>query len=666
MKRFVMLAGVAAIFVTLMLGAVGVQRAHAAGAGDLFGGIGETLGQNSVSTCAYDNMGWIICPVLRATSQAGDYAFTFVSQTFMEVDINLFDGDSGAMQAWGVIRIIANVLFVIAFLFIVYSLITGQGVSNYNLKRLVPRFILAVIFVNISYYICQAMVDVSNVAGYTVYQVFVDGIANSIGPSAMPLASEPGKYDVSPLFDIVAGVITKQEIAWVLLAPLAAVVMSAAVICSIMIVVLIIRQTLVVTLVLLAPLAFFAYLLPNTSDYFSKWLRLFVHTLILFPIIALLVGAGQIVSASILKAGSSEYKVDNDTIMVDNSQNSATLYLVAVGAAVLPLAGTWYAFKAAVQGLDAAGARVSQNGLRRSSRERDEKAKKREQTALDLNKKSMMLRGINRLQQLNVAQDGESNGTVFGKIGGAYRGRGKHQAKSPEQAKFDTQVQDRLNEIRQNAAATGMSPQETYSQALQRYQDRVGDANNGDLNINSYEGIDLKASEAYLLESLGKGSGSSVGVAGVVAASSPQEDKKDEKKSAGISSLNRDGKSAGGGGAGEQKDPYRPPSAGGVSAPGVQPVAGSGAVPSQGGATVVIQQGGPTPGAAPADAGIPASNGNGFAARRPAQSSNELLAKARAAKYVADSQGAQDASIDDIEKAMESTAETEPPKDVSA
>ena len=690
MKRLASFWGVAAFVVAMTLSVIGLQQAQAFD----FGGGGAAVPQNPVSTCAYDNLGWIICPVLRATSQAGDYAFTFVSEKFMVVDVNLFDTDSGAMQASGVMSAIANVLFVIAFLFIVYSLITGKGMDNYNIKRLVPRFILAVIFVNVSFYICQAMVDISNVIGYTVYQALVDGIAGNIGPSAMPLASEPGKYDVSPLFDITAGVITKQEIAWVLLAPMTAVVMSAAVICSILIVVLIVRQTLVVALVLLAPLAFFAYLLPNTTDYFSKWLKLFIHILILYPIIAILVGTGQIVSASILKAGSSDYKVDNDTILVSGSQNSATLYLVAVGAAVLPLAGTWYVFKAATNGLDAAGAKVSRNGLRRSSRERDEKVKQREQTNMDLNKKSMMLRGINRLQQLNVAQDGESKASVFGKMGGAYRSRSKHQAKSPEQAKFDSQVQERLSEIRSKSAATGASPQEMYSQALQKYQEKGGDTTNGDFNINSYEGIDLKASEAYLLESLGKGGVATSTAVGAVAANSAaaqqgggqKADEKEEKKSAGISSLNRDGKQSGGGGGGgggqEPSDPYKAPSTGGISIPatGSSPsqqaaalagatshyskpgASGGGTAPTiPEGATVIIQQVAPTQDSAGSAMGP--GNVAGYAARRPMQSSNELLAKARAAKYVAETQDLIADGDDDILRAAENANTPDTPND---
>ncbi|MBH1980378.1 type IV secretion system protein [Candidatus Saccharibacteria bacterium] len=642
---------VATGILTLLLAFSYSSVANAVSADEILPGSGN----GSVTTCSYENLGWVLCPVLTATATAGDFAFTFMVQSFTQLEIGLFNSGSGAAQAGAIVRTIANVLFVIAFLLIVYSLMTGRGIGNYNLKRLVPRFIVAVIFVQASFYICQVMIDISNIVGVWIQQALVEGVAKNIGASAMPIASKLGE-DINPLSSIANGVMTKSDIAWPLLAPLAAIVMSAAIICSVLIVLLIIRKVLVVALALIAPLAFVAYLLPNTSDYFSKWLKLFVHTLLLFPVISVLIGTGQIVSASILKAGGSDYQVENDDIIVNKKSGSATLYLVAAGAAVLPLVGTWYAFKAVTNGIDAAGARVSRDGFRRSSKEREEKAKQREQTTMDMNKQSMMLRGINRLQQLNVAKEGEST-SIFSRATGAHRGRGKHATKSPEQARFDDQVQQRLGEIRSGASASSSTPQEVYSQALQRYQDRVGDASDGGLNINSYEGIDLKASEAYLLESLGKGS-SAVGAVVATGGNDGKKDEKqeDEKKSAGISSLNRDGKNGSGSsgnngsGGGDQapQDAYRPPSTGGA---GIAPQ-GSAPMPSpQGGAPVIVQQI-TSPGAAEALAGMSSgvASGTGYAPRRLAQDNNELLAKARAAKYVAETQDLLVQETDPVDK----------------
>ncbi len=461
------------------------------------------------TTCAIDNVGWIVCPVLRSAAKAADSAFTFVSDNFLAVEVALLDSKSGTAEAWSSTRNIANILFVVAFLVVIYSLVTGRGVGNYNIKRMLPRFIIGAILVNVSYYICQILIDISNIAGSSIMSLF-SGIARSIGTTGMPIAAEVGSDKATVLIDITSSVLGKVGVAWVLFAPLAAIVLSIAITCAIIIVLLIVRKTLIIALILLSPIAFVAYLLPNTEHYFSKWMKVFLQTLLLFPVIALLLGAGQVVSATIIKAGADGgYQVrDDEYTPRDNGgisfrQTSATLRLVAAGAAVLPLLATWTVFKAVLAGADTAALRLKQ-GSRRSSHHREDSAKKREQAAMDLNKKSMMLKGINRLQQINAVQDGDSNLSLIGRMGGSHRSR-KKQQKSSEQMQFDQQVQGRLNELREGGAGN-QTPQQVYSQALQRYQDAESASSDGQFNINSYEGIDLKASEAYLLESIGKGS----------------------------------------------------------------------------------------------------------------------------------------------------------------
>ncbi|MBI3889596.1 hypothetical protein HY312_03415, partial [Candidatus Saccharibacteria bacterium] len=59
-------------------------------------------------------------------------------------------------------------------------------------------------------------------------------------------------------------------------------------------------------LVVISPLAFVMYLLPNTEKYFSKWLSMFWKLLLVFPIIGLLLGGGQLASTVILAAGSQD------------------------------------------------------------------------------------------------------------------------------------------------------------------------------------------------------------------------------------------------------------------------------------------------------------------------------------------------------------------------
>ena len=57
---------------------------------------------------------------------------------------------------------------------------------------------------------------------------------------------------------------------------------------------LIIRQALIVLLTVLSPIAFVAFLLPNTQALFNRWRRLFITLLVLYPIVSMLFGAGSL------------------------------------------------------------------------------------------------------------------------------------------------------------------------------------------------------------------------------------------------------------------------------------------------------------------------------------------------------------------------------------
>lgn len=636
-----------------------------------YGGMLGSNNASSVSSCALDQIGWIVCPVVRSVAIVADSAFTFITQDFLVIDIDLFDSSSATNTVWGMMRNVANVLFVIFFLVIVYSLISGSGVNNYDLKRLVPRLLIAAILVNISFFVCQLAIDIVTVIGASILDL-IKAVLGSGTITGMPL--DKSREDLRVLGEIASQTLANTKVAWILLAPIVAVVFSAAIICSVILVILILRKVAIIALVLLAPLAFVAYLLPNTEQYFSKWMKLFIHLLLIFPIVALLLGTGQIVSAAIIKSENSQqsagYKQNGDEYTTTNGagQASATLRLIAAGAAILPLAGTWYAFKGMTALMDSAGVRIA-NGRRGEQRsDRREKEVSRREAALDLNKKSQMLSGVNKIQQLTAMQDGGSGISLLGRAG---RRMYKKPMKSAEQKEFDAKVQDRLEELR---GAGNISPQQNYLQALQRYQDKQADiagggGDNDSLSINSYEGIDLKASEAYLLESLGKGAANTLNTTNNIqtnnanatennttnnkngkAAAKSGDDK--EKKSAGISSLDRDGGNGGNNGnsnsSGDTNDSYRAPTANSQAAltnaldsAGVTSgVSSGGAASSSAGPTVIVQAG-TAPTASTVEGRRSASVG-----RPQALTGTEMKAKARAAKYLAQSQEAMIAAGD--------------------
>ena len=118
-------------------------------------------------------LGWLICPASGALSKAIDSIYGTVEE-FLIVNPISSDDSSTIHIVWEYVKGITNIVFIIFLLVVVYSHLTGLGISNYNLKRILPRLIVVAILVNLSFIICQIALDVSNLIGYSLHDVFIN------------------------------------------------------------------------------------------------------------------------------------------------------------------------------------------------------------------------------------------------------------------------------------------------------------------------------------------------------------------------------------------------------------------------------------------------------------------------------------------------------------
>ena len=274
----------------------------------------------SGSSCAIEGVGWIVCPVVNFMASIADSAFSFLSDSFLQVDTDIVSTTSSTYTVWSTMRTIANVLFVIAFLIIIFSQLTGQGIANYGIKKILPRIIISAILVNVSFFVCQIAVDLSNILGVSL-KGFFEGVGNGLElyNSETPPSTWQG---------LAGGILAGTAVAagaWALGATVLIPMLIGAVLALIMVFfILILRQMLIVLLIVLAPLAFVAFLLPNTEQWFTKWRKMFTGLLLVFPIIGLLFGASSLVSDIL----SGIYSGSNGNTIGD---------VVAAGILVLPL-----------------------------------------------------------------------------------------------------------------------------------------------------------------------------------------------------------------------------------------------------------------------------------------------------------------------------------------
>lgn len=261
----------------------------------------------TTTSCAVEGIGWILCPVANALAGITDALFTGVT-AFMKVAPLGFNSDDPLYRAWSVMRSIANIAFVVVFLIIIFSQLTSMGVSNYGVKKLLPRLIVGAILVNLSYYICAVAVDASNILGLGIQAIF-DEITKQTANTGV-IGNNWGSITTSVLAGsgalvgtaLVATAITSMSV-WAMLAALLPLLVGALFALIIAFLVLLARQALIIMLIVLSPLAFVAYLLPNTEDLFKKWQKLFTSLLVLFPMLSIVFG-GSMLASVILRESS--------------------------------------------------------------------------------------------------------------------------------------------------------------------------------------------------------------------------------------------------------------------------------------------------------------------------------------------------------------------------
>lgn len=256
------------------------------------------------SSCSVGGIGWIICPVSIFLAESMDNLFNLIDDFIKTQPLMLGSTDNPLYAAWNVARTIANLAFVIVFLVIIYSQLTSMGVSNYGLKKLIPRLIVAAVLVNISYYVCAIAIDISNIIGYSIIDVFTlirQDLFYMTSDTFADVNNNPWTAVTNVVLaggGIVGGVYYLVTAGPYLVVTL---LVGLGLIALFVLLVLAARQAIIIVLVIISPLAFVANLLPNTEKWFDKWKDIFATMLIFFPAFALVFGGSQLAGQLIIQ-----------------------------------------------------------------------------------------------------------------------------------------------------------------------------------------------------------------------------------------------------------------------------------------------------------------------------------------------------------------------------
>ena len=293
------------------------------------------------SSCSGDlgSLGWLICPSMSLGGKLADAGYSSVSM-FLDISPDIFNDNpelGEAKQAWNFFRDIANVVFVLLFLWVIFSQISNVGVSNYGIKKILPKLILGAILINLSFYICQLAVDLSNILGYALKGV-LEGASlraetsdTGLGGGFVAVLTGALGLVGAPLFAFLT--VSVPMLIWTLLS------------IGVALLILVFRQAAVILLIAISPIAFAAWLLPNTESLFKKWVSAFKGLLVVFPVVSLMYGSGKLAGA------------------VLSNSSGGIMQFVAMCAPIVPLIATPFVIKSSLNSLGSIGAKISNNGL---------------------------------------------------------------------------------------------------------------------------------------------------------------------------------------------------------------------------------------------------------------------------------------------------------------
>ena len=332
----------------------------------------EEVEVNCINSGGSGSLGWVVCPIMEWMGNAAVEAYTDFVEPSLRIEPKLFnqEGDSGTKQGWSIFQGIANILFIIMFLVVIFSQLTGMGIDNYGIKKILPKLIVVAILVNLSYYICLICVDLSNILGSGL-RAFFDSLPASVPADVTAAIGSTGTGMGLLSVGLLAAVAVGG--AWMIWSNpamlLSLLVGALGVLISILFLFVLLagREAAVVVLTVISPLAFVCYALPNTKSLFDKWLKLGQGLLLVYPICGLMVGGGNYASRMLLAAG------------VANSGFVGALTAMLMG--IVPIFFVPTVLKSSFAAMGSIGAKISgigkslggslQRGVRNSNRDKD-------------------------------------------------------------------------------------------------------------------------------------------------------------------------------------------------------------------------------------------------------------------------------------------------------
>lgn len=243
------------------------------------------------------SLAWILCPVFLSASKTANYLVgLFEDQLSFTVSKDLGGANSGVKTAWSSFTRISTALLVVAMLLMVISQAVGGGpFEPYTVRKLLPKLVAAAIFMQISWYALAWGIDLVNDIGHGLAAIMAAPFGGEQNLSSLGRLLQHAGIDEKDAAGLnIVAMIGGAIVASIALPMATGMAFAAALAIATGLIVLVFRKILIIMLIILAPVALVAAVLPGTDQYWKLWYKNLIKVLMMFPLAIAIVMAGRI------------------------------------------------------------------------------------------------------------------------------------------------------------------------------------------------------------------------------------------------------------------------------------------------------------------------------------------------------------------------------------
>ena len=264
-----------------------IATANAASPGTAFGGSADdtTAPKINCHVSILNPLSWFLCPLASGLESVAAGLDNAINGALDFNTAKLADYKKPFDQ----IRNLAlGLIGVAALVAIVSQAADLQILDAYTIRKMLPRLFIVAIGISLSWPLLSWFINLTNDLGIGVRQLIYLGASHSGGTNL----TNGGATAVENILAI--GAIA--SLGFVGLLSFAA---TAALAGAVAYLVLIIRQMVIIVLVIFAPVAIAAYMLPNTNKAWKFWWEAFSRCLLMFPMISALIAIGRVFASTV-------------------------------------------------------------------------------------------------------------------------------------------------------------------------------------------------------------------------------------------------------------------------------------------------------------------------------------------------------------------------------